>query len=173
VIGGRGAMLALAGLAGLLLVLAVVSGWQGTTRLTDRSDETSAVEEAARSFVEAYGTFDFRDPGAYRERLLALTTGSVREAVAASEVDPVALGQQRTIATTVVAVEVTALSEDGATASVTAEQQRRGTDSASGRLTEERVEQRVACRLEKEGGRWLVAEFRLLSEEPIEPGAQS
>ncbi len=171
-IGGRGAMLALAGLAGLLLVLAVVSGWQGTTRLTDRSDETAAVKEAARSFVEAYGTFDFRDPGSYRERLLTLTTGTVREAVAASEVDPVALGQQRTMTARVVAVEVTALSEDGATASVTAEQLRRSTEPTSGRLTEERVVQRVACRLAREGERWLVAEFRLLSEEAIEPGAQ-
>ena len=171
-IGGRGAMLALAGLAGLLLVLAVVSGWQGTTRLTDRSDETAAVEDAARSFVEAYGTFDFRDPASYRQRLLTLTTGSVREAVAASQVDPVALGQQRTMTARVVSVEVSALSEDGATASVTAEQLRRGTDAASGGLTKERVEQRVACRLEKEGGRWLVAEFRLLSEEPQTSGSR-
>ena len=171
-IGGRGAMVALAGLAGLLLVLAVVSGWQGTTRLTDRSDEAAEVEEAARSFVEAYGTFDFRDPDAYRERLLTLTAGTVREAVAASQVDPVALGQQRTMTTWVVSVEVTALSEEGATVSVTAEQLRRGTDAASGGLTEERVEQRVACRLEKEGGRWLVAEFRLLSEEPQTSGSR-
>jgi hypothetical protein len=170
VIGSRGAMVALVGLAGLLLVLAVVSGWQGTSRLTDRSDETAAVEKAARSFVEAYGTFDFRDPGSYRERLLTLTTGSVREALAMSRVDPVALGQQRTMTTQVVAVEVTALSEGGATASVTAEQLRRGTDPASGQLTEERVLQRVACRLVREEGRWLVAEFRLLSEEPKGPG---
>lgn len=98
-IGGRGAMVALAGLAGLLLVLAVVSGWQGTTRLTGRGDDTRAVEEAARSFVEAHGTFDFRDPDSYRERLLVLTTGTVRAAVAASEVDPAALGQQRTMTT--------------------------------------------------------------------------
>jgi hypothetical protein len=172
VIGGRGAMLALAGLAGLLLVLAIVSGWQGTSRLTDRSDDTAAVEDAAWSFVEAYGTFDFRDPDSYRERLLTLTTRTVREAVAASQVDPVALGQQRTMTTRVVSVEVTALSEDGATASVTAEQLRRSTDSASGGLTEERVEQRVASRLVREGDHWLVTEFRLLSEEPIEPGAQ-
>jgi len=173
VIGGRGAMVALVGLAGLLLVLAVVSGWQGTNRLTDRSDETAAAEEAARSFVEAYGTFDFRDPDSYRERLLTLATGSVREAVAASQVDPVALGQQRTMTTRVVAVEVTALSDDEATASVTAEQLRRGADPASGRLLEERVLQRVACRLVREGDRWLVAEFRLLSEEPQRPEAQN
>ena len=172
-IGGRGAMVALAGLAGLLLVMAVVSGWQGTSRLTGRGDDARAVEETAQVFVEAYGTFDFRDPGSYRERLLTLTTGTVRAAVAASQVDPVALGQQRTMTTRVVAVEVTALSDDEATASVTAEQLRRGADPASGRLLEERVLQRVACRLVREGDRWLVAEFRLLSEEPQRPEAQN
>ncbi len=172
-IGGRGAMVALVGLAGLLLVMAVVSGWQGTARLTDRGGDSKAVEEAARAFVEAYGTFDFRDPGGYRDRLLALTTGFVREAVQASEVDSVALGQQRTMTARVVAVEVSALSEDEATVSVTAEQLRRGVDPASGRLLEERVLQRVACRLVLEGGRWLVAEFRLLSEEPHRTGTQN
>ncbi len=172
-IGGRGAMVALVGLAGLLLVMAVVSGWQGTSRLTGRGGDTKAVEEAARAFVEAYGTFDFRDPDSYRQRLLALTTGPVREAVHASQVDPVALGQQRTMSTRVVAVQVSALSDDEATTSVTAEQLRRGVDPASGRLLEERVLQRVACRLVLEGGRWLVAEFRLLSEEPQRTGTQN
>lgn len=172
-IGGRGAMLALAGLAGLLLVMAVVSGWQGTSRLTGRGDDTKAIEEAARAFVEAYGTFDFRDPDGYRQRLLVLTTGPVREAVQASQVDPVALGQQRTMTARVVAVQVSALSEDEATVSVTAAQLRRGVDPASGRLLEERVLQRVACRLVLEGDRWLVAEFRLLSEEPQGPGNQN
>jgi hypothetical protein len=172
VIGGRGAMVALVGLAGLLLVMAVVSGWQGTSRLTGRGDDTKAVEEAARAFVEAYGTFDFRDPHSYRQRLLALTTGPVREAVQASQVDPVALGQQRTMTSRAIAVQVSALSDDEATVSVTAEQLRRGVDPASGRLLAERVLQRVACRLVLGGGRWLVAEFRLLSEEPESPGFQ-
>lgn len=165
-IGERGAMVALAGLAGLLLVLAIISGWQGTTRLTSRGDDTKAVEEAARAFVEAYGTFDFRDPESYRQQLIILTTDPVRDAVASSQVDPVALGQQRTITTRVVAVQVSALSNDEATVSVTAEQLRRSVDPSSGRLLEERVLQQVACRLALEDGRWLVAEFRLLSEEP-------
>jgi hypothetical protein len=170
--GGRGAMLAVVGLAGILLVVAVISGWQGTNRLTSKGSETAEVEEAARSFVEAYGTFDFRDPDAYRQRLLALTTGSVRAAVMSSQVDPVALGQQRTMTTRVVAVQVTALSEDEATASVTAEQLRRDIDPAFG-LTEERVLQRVACRLLlDEAGGWRVAEFRLLSEDPQRSGAE-
>jgi len=165
-------MVALAGLAGLLLVMALVSGWQGTSRLTDRGGDTKAVEEAARAFVEAYGTFDFRDPDSYRQRLLGLTTGPVREAVQASQVDPVALGQQRTMTARVMAVQVSALSNDEATASVTAEQLRRGVDPASGRLLEERVLQRVACRVALQDGRWLVAEFRVLSEEPQGPGNQ-
>jgi len=165
-------MVVLVGLAGLLVVVAAMSGWQGTSRLTGRSDDTAAIEEAARAFVEAYGTFDFRDPDSYRQRLLALTTGSVREAVGASQVDPAAVGQQRTMTTRVIAVQVSALSDDEATLSVTAEQLRRGVDPASGRLLEERVLPRVACRLVLEGGRWLVVEFRLLSEEPQGQGLQ-
>jgi len=173
VIGGRGAMVALVGLAGLLLVMAVVSGWQGTTRLTGRGDDTKAVEAAARAFVETYGTFDFRDPESYRQRLLALTTGPVWEAVAGSQVDPVALGRQQTMTARVVTVQVSALSDDEATVSVTAEQLRRSVDPSSGRLLEERVLQRVACRLALEGGHWLVAELRLLSEEPATQAEQN
>jgi hypothetical protein len=165
-------MVAVVGLAGLLLVMALVSGWQGTTRLTGRGDDTAAVEEAARGFVEAYGTFDFRDQESYRQRLLPLTTGTLREAIASSQVDPVAVSQQRTIATRVVAVQVTALSQDQATASVTGEQVSRSVDAATGRLVEDRVVQQVACRLEREDNQWLVAEFRLLSEERQVPGGQ-
>ena len=167
-IGGRGAMVALAGLAGLLLVLAIISGWQGTTRLTNRGGDSKAVEEAAQAFVQAYGTFDFRDPESYRQQLLALTTDSLHDAVASSQVDPAAASQQRTITTRVVSDQVSTLSDDQATVSVTAEQLRRSTDPSSGRLVEERVRQQVACRLLLQEGRWLVAEFRLLSEEPAD-----
>jgi hypothetical protein len=165
-------MVAVAGLAGLLLVMALVSGWQGTTRLTSRGDDTAAVEERARGFVEAYGTFDFRDQESYRQRLLPLTTGPLGQAIASSQVDPVAVSQQRTITTRVVAVQVTALSQDQATASLTAEQVSRTVDETTGQLVEEEVVQQVACRLVREGGQWLVAEFRLLSEERQVPGGQ-
>jgi len=168
--GGRGAMVAVAGLAGLLLVMALVSGWQGTTRLTGRGDESAAVEETASGFVEAYGTFDFRDQESYRQRLLPLTTGPLRQAVDSSQVDPVAVAEQRTITTRVVAVQVTSLSQDQATASLTAEQVSRSVDATTGLLVEESVVQQVACRLVQEGSRWLVAEFRLLSQERQVPG---
>jgi hypothetical protein len=163
--GGRGAIFVLAGLSGLLVVMAVISGWQGTTRLTQQRDDMAAVEDACRSFVEAYGTFDFRDPGGYRNRLMSLTTGTLKAAVVSSQIDSLALGQLRTIATEVGGVEVSALSEDEATASATAEQQRRSTDPVSGQLVDEAVIQHVACRVVLAGGSWLVAEFRLQSEE--------
>lgn len=169
--GQRGAMFVVAGFAGLLLIMAVFSGWQGASRLTTRGDETNAVEESAHAFVQAYGTFDFRDLESYRQRLLNLTSGSVRDAVAASQVDPVAAGQKRTTTTNVTSVSVTAIANDAAAASVTAVQLRRSVD-LDGNLIEERVLQRVACRLIREGDRWLVSEFRLLSEEPVSPTPQ-
>jgi hypothetical protein len=165
VIGNRGAMVALVGMAGLLLVMAVVSGWRGTHRLTSRGDDARAVEEVATSFVEAYGTFDFRDPESYKQRLLSLTSGQVRDAVLTTNVDPAALAQQQTMTSRVVSVEVTAQSDDEATASVTAEQDRRIVDTTSGRLVDERVTQTADCRLVKEAGSWRVAEFHLRSEE--------
>jgi hypothetical protein len=165
-------MFVVAGFAGLLLIMAVFSGWQGASRLTTRGNETEAVEEAARAFVQAYGTFDFRDLESYRQRLLSLTSGTVRDAVAGSQVDPVAAGQQRTTTTNVASVSVTAVSNDAAAASVTAVQLRRSVDPESGRLIEEQVLQRVACRLTREGDQWLVTEFRLLSEEPVNPTPQ-
>jgi hypothetical protein len=169
VIGGRGAMFVLGGLAGLLVVMAVMSGWQGTTRLTRQRDDTAAAEDSCRSFVEAYGTFDFRDAGSYRNRLMALTTGALKAAVASSQIDSLALGQLRTITTEVMDVQITALSEDNATASATAKQLRRSMDPNSGQLVEEEVIQHVACRVALVGGSWLVTEFRLQSEEPARP----
>jgi hypothetical protein len=171
--GRSGAMFVIVGFAALLLIVAIFSGWQGANRLSSTSDEAQDVEEAARAFVEAFGTFDFREPEVYRQRLLGLTTGAVREATLASAVDPVAVGQRRTTTTRVVSVSVTALSEDAASASVTAEQARRSVDAETGKLLEEQVRQRVACRLERRDNAWLVAEFRLVSEEPVIPTPRS
>ena len=98
---------------------------------------------------------------------------SGRTLVAASSVDSIALVQQRTVITRIVGVSVTAIADDGATASVTAEQLRRDIDPASGRPVETRVVQHVACRLVLDGGRWLVTEFRLLSEEPAGTTSQN
>lgn len=164
----RGVVVVVGGLAGLLLVISLFSGWQGASRLRGQGEDMSAVEAAAREFVEAYGTFDFREPDAYRERLMHLSTGAVHEAVSKSEVDPASVGQQQTIATDSVIVSVTALSDDAATTSATVEQIRRAIDPATGQLREQRVRQHVACRLVLVNGRWLAAEFRLTSQEPIE-----
>jgi len=166
--GGRGVMVILGGLAATLLAIAIVSGWQGANRLRGQGEGMSEVEEAARLFVEAYGTFDFREPDAYRERLLSLSTGDVHAAVAASQVDPSALGQQQTMATETVTVQVTAFSDTEATVSATTEQTRRAIDATTGQLREQRLRQHVTCRLLRIDGRWLVAEFRLRSEEPLQ-----
>jgi hypothetical protein len=170
---GRGAMFLIAGFAALLLIIAVFSGFQGARRLTSQRDETAAVKEAAQTFVLAFGTFDFRQPEVYRQRLLSLSTGVVREAMLASRVDPVAVGQKRTTTTQVLSVSVNALSGDAASASVAAEQLRKSVDPETGKLVEERVTQRIACRLLRQGGAWLLAEFRVVSEEPLGPTPQS
>lgn len=166
--GGRGVMLILGGIAATLLAIAMVSGWQGANRLRGQGEGMGEVEEAARLFVEAYGTFDFREANAYRERLLGLSTGDVHAAVATSQVDPSALGQQQTMTTGAVSVQVTAYSDTEATVSATTEQTRRAVDATTGQLREQRLRQHVTCGLVRVEGRWLVAEFRLRSEERIQ-----
>ncbi len=166
--GGRGVIVILGGLAATLLVIAIVSGCQGANRLRGQGEGMSEVEEAARLFVEAYGTFDFREPAAYRDRLLSLSTGDVHAAIAASQVDPSALGQQQTMTTGTVSIQVSAYSDSEATVSATTEQTRRAVDATTGQLLEQRLRQHVTCRLLRIDGRWLVAEFRLRSEEPLQ-----
>lgn len=162
------AAVVLGSLAGGLLALAVLSGWQGMTRLADREDERTQVTAVARVFAETYGTFDFQAPHAYRERLLALTTGTLRTAAAAAEPDPVALAHQHRTAMRVTGVQVTALASGQATATVVAEQRRWGVDPATGRPLAVAARQRMVCRLAREGGRWRVAEVRIVAEEPLD-----
>ncbi len=171
--GNRGAAVLVVGFAGLLLVLAGVSAWQGTARLSNRGGERAQAEAAARAFVKAYGTFDYRDPAGYRDHLLTLSTGSILTALAGSEVDPVALARRQTIRTWVLSVEVTALARNQATALLTADQERGEVDPVTGNQRAIVVRQRVICRLKRVGGRWLMAEVRLLGEEPQGSGRTS
>lgn len=164
---GRGPAYALLGLAGLLIAIAVSSGWSGAARLAGREHDASAVEDAAATFVVAYGTFDFRDAGGYTARLAELTTGELRDAIAGAAVDPKAAAQQRTTTTSVESVSVTALSGTVATAALRSRHERTWRDRASGRVVQEHVVQHVSCRLVREGERWLVAELLLNSEEPV------
>jgi hypothetical protein len=167
VIGGRATGYALLAFAGLLLVLAVMSGWSGAQRIGSREDDTRAVESAAAAFVTAYGTFDHRDPDAYATRLIALTTGAMRDALAEAAVDPDAARLRRAITTRIESVSLTALSRADATALVTAVQERRWVDPVLGTALGEDIQQRVTCRLVQEDGRWLVVELRVQSEEPV------
>ena|GEM_PF-2637892 len=165
--GGRAAGYALLGCGGLLLVLAVLSGWSGAQRIGNREHDTRAVASAASAFVAAYGTFDHRDPDAYTAHLVGVTGGVMREALADAAVDPDAARLQRVIATRVESVSVTALSATGATASVTAVQERWWSDPTLGTAHQQVIRQRVTCRLVPEDGRWLVVELRVQSEEPV------
>lgn len=169
-IAGRGAAYALLGLAALLIAIAVSSGWSGASRLAEREDDRDAVEAAAAAFVTAYSGFDFRDPDGYTARLVALTSGELRDAIAGAAVDPAAVAQQRTSSAVVESVSVTALSDTAATVTVRSRQERTWLDPASGRAVQEQVIQHVSCRLVRDGERWLVAELLLLGEEPA--GAQ-
>lgn len=171
-IGGRGAGYALLGLAAVLFAIAVASGWSGASRLTGRADETRAVEAAAIAFVTAYGTFDYRDQETYTAQLAPLATGVLREAITAAALSPEASRQQRSLSTRIEAASVTALSGPDATVAVTARQERRWVDPALSQSLHEEAMQRVVCRLVREDGRWLVAELRLQSEEPVRPAAR-
>lgn len=165
--GQRGAMFILAGFAGLLVIVAIFSGSQGVRRLSERGDDSATVEAVAQAFVAAYGTFDYREPEQFYDRLLSLTTGGLLAMAANPEPDPVAIGQRRVTSAHVVSASVSALSVDAAAVSVAVEQVRRSIDPESGEPVEEYVLQRINCRLVRQSDQWLVAEFRLLSEEPI------
>lgn len=169
---GRAPGLVAGGCALLLLALAVTSGWQGAARLAGRGDATGVVRDVARAFAAAYGTFDARSPAAYRQRLLPLTTGRLRAALAQLDVDPAAAGQARTLTTRVLGVQVTSLTGDRATVDVTVDQRRRSVDPATGGAWEDQVRGRLTCRLVRSGGRWLVEEVRLAPVEPAAPPVQ-
>jgi len=170
--GGRRAGYALLGFAAVLFVVAAFGGWRGAERITAREDQTRAVEQAAADFVRAYGTFDHASPDTYTARLVDLTGGALRDALAASAVDPDAASLQREIATRIETASATSLSPTGATAVVTAIQERRWRDPALGEARTEAVRQRITCRLVREEGRWLVVEMRLEAEGPAPAGGR-
>ena len=175
---GRGPGYVLLALAALLVAMAVTSAWSGASRLAGRGEDgaaraaadASAVEAAASAFVTAYGGFDYRDPDGYTARLAGLSGGELRTALAGAAVDPAAIAGRRRSRAAVESVSVTALSGTAAEATVRSLQQQSWLDPASGRAAGEEVTQEVDLRLVREGGRWLVTEVLVISEEPA--GAQ-
>ena len=171
---GRGPGYALLALAALLVAMAVTSAWSGASRLAGRGEDgaaraaadAAAVEAAASAFVSAYGGFDYRDPDGYTARLAALSGGELRAALAGAAVDPAATSGRRRSRASVQSVSVTALSGTAAESTVRSLQQRSWLDPASGRAAGEEVTQEVHLRLVREGGRWLVTEVLVISEEP-------
>lgn len=160
----RGPMFAVFGLGALLLLIALVSAWTGAHRLTQRDDQASEAKAAAVAFVQAYGTFDAQSAASYTPRLASLTSGDLHQALIAARVDPTASAQQASMSVETTNASVTSLSREAATVSVLATQRRAQLEPVSGTRSEEVVEQQVACRLVRLGGRWLVVEFRLVSQ---------
>ena len=171
---GRGPGYALLALAALLLAVAVTSAWSGASRLAGRGEDGAArraadaasVEAAASAFVVAYGGFDYRDADSYMARLAALTSGELRAALAGAAVDPAAIAGDRRSRAAVQSVSVEALTAAVAEATVRSLHERSWLDPASGRAAREEVTQHVRLRLVREGGRWLVTEVLVMSEEP-------
>lgn len=163
---GRPAGYALLVLAVALLGVAVVSGLSGATGITVRSDEAAAAEEATTAFVLAFGTFDHAASEGYASGLAALATGTLRASLEQTGVADDAQRLQRSLRTRVETASISALDDGEATVTVTAVQERRWRDAVLDAPRSEAVRQRLACRLVEVGGRWLVAELRLLSEEP-------
>ena len=165
-IAGRGAAYALLGLAALLMVLAISSGWSGASRLASRGDEPADDPAgAATAFVRAYGNFDYRRAERYTADLAELTTGALRDALRGAAVDGAALAEQRTSTALVESAVLDAQSGEAAVVTVRSRQERSWLDPANGRRAREAVVQLVSCRLVREDGRWLVAELVLIGEE--------
>ncbi len=143
-----------------------VSAWTSPSHT-----ETGAAAQVARAFVEAYGTFDYRDPDIQRERLLALTAGPLQETLAATSPDPAAIGQGPRRQTRVVRRRTTATSTEGVSLIVQAEVLTRRSTLAGQEATT-RTTQQLRCDLVREASSqelaaegWRVVSFRLLSEQ--------
>jgi len=148
--------LVLIALAAVLVAFAVAGVCGGVSQLTSRDGEAQAAESAARAFVLALGTFDYRAPHQYSTSLAPLTTGPLRDALAGASVDPGASSAQRTMTARVESASVTSLTGDRATVAVTATQVRRWVDPSLAYPLHESVTQFVLCQLVREDGRWLV-----------------
>lgn len=148
--------LVLIALAALLVAFAAAGICGGVSQLTSRDGEAQAAESAARAFVLALGTFDYRAPHEYAANLAPLTTGPLRSAIGGASVDPGASSAQRTMTARVESASVTSLAGDRATVAVTATQTRRWVDPSLGDPLHESVTQLVLCQLVREDGRWLV-----------------
>jgi len=146
-------------LAAVLVAFAVAGVCGGVSQLTSRDGDAQAAESAARAFVLALGTFDYRAPHEYTASLAPLTTGPLRDALAGASVDPAASSAQRTMTARVESASVTSLAGERATVAVTAKQARRWVDPSLAYPLHESVTQLVLCQLVREDDRWLVTEL--------------
>ncbi len=169
---GSRTAVALIGMAGLVAMMSIASVVQRVSTWAPSQADSEAPFWVARSFVEAYGTFDYRAPDFYRERLLPLTAGPLKESLEISTTDPVAIGQQQVRETRVMEAHQTATVRGKVTVAVRAEQVLRRPATPSSQALETRMVQQLICDLvqvavgdDKRDESWRVVNFRLLSEQ--------
>jgi hypothetical protein len=155
-------------LLGAASLLALITGGCGHTKQsTGEGEDTTEVETAARTLVEVWGTFDYRDQESRYERLLPLLASETRAQWADFQIDPSAVSWQITGNTHVTAAQVDSVSEDNAVVVVSAEDSSHFIPYQSSRVVEKRVLQQVRVWLVLEDGHWLVTQWQVVSEEPL------
>ncbi|MGD0115538.1 MAG: hypothetical protein ABSC13_05980 [Dehalococcoidia bacterium] len=135
-----------------------------TPPATENANEAEAV---ARTLVEVWGTYDYRDQESRYERVLPLLASERRAQWPAFQVDQSAVAWQIIGNTTVTAARVDSESDDRAVVIVTAEDYSRYVPYESSRVVEKWILQQVEVSLVLEDGHWLVTEWRALSEQPL------
>ena len=159
------------GVAGIaVLTLNLVSAHQIVRPWFQSATQIQMAAQVAGEFVEAYGSFNYRDPAAYRERLLGLTEGPLRDAFRSGGADPAAIGQQQTQQTNLLHTRVSTIDDRRATVTVKAKQ----TIVMAGKAVHHRLRE-FTCTLAQtasdegtQSGPWRVVTFRLVAERAIQ-----
>jgi hypothetical protein len=160
----------------VLLALAAVScaSWKNQPQSTPTQSAVSATatqesldeaEAAAKTFVEAWETFDYRDQEGRFNRVLPLLTAERRSQYTAFHENAYARLAELTGTTSVTASRVTDVSGDNVTVAVTTSRFRHFIAHLPGpELIEQSSVEHAECHLIFEDGRWLVAKWQIESE---------
>jgi hypothetical protein len=137
------------------------------TQPTSNSVDTEEIEAAARTFVEAWETFDYRDQEARLNRVLPLLTADKRSQYTAFHENGYARLDELTGTTSVTASKVTDVSENDVSVAVTTKRFRHFIAHLPGpesELIEQSSIEQMECYLVLEDGQWLVERWQIVSE---------
>jgi len=137
------------------------------TQPTSKGVDTKEVEAAARTFVEAWETFDYRDQEGRFNRVLPLLTADKRSQYTAFHENGYARLDELTGTTSVTASQATDVSENDVSVAVTTKRFRHFIAHLPGpksELIEQSSVEQVECHLIFEDGQWLVEKWQIVSE---------